>query len=107
MTLHEALEYGPIVANDEELDCFITANQAYLNFWAGNGEGEYTNTTCRYVDKEDGQDRVPMDELQERAEKWMEEVRDPWECENCGEDMHGEGLPREATMCTYCQEDEK
>lgn len=40
-SIHEVLEYGPIVANDEELDILITVNGAYYNIWCGNGEGFY------------------------------------------------------------------
>lgn len=47
MNLHEVLGYGPICASNEELDCFVTINGAYLNFWAGRGNGEYENTDCR------------------------------------------------------------
>lgn len=34
MNIHEVLEYGPIVAGDEELGILITVNGAYFNVWA-------------------------------------------------------------------------
>ena len=51
-TLYDALEYGPIVAGDSEVDCFVTVNGAYLNFWAGDGQGGYANTDCRAMPKD-------------------------------------------------------
>lgn len=44
MTIHELLEYGPIVAHDEELDLLVTVNGAYFNLWVGDTTGNYTNT---------------------------------------------------------------
>jgi hypothetical protein len=47
MNIHEVLEYGSIVASNEELDLLITVNGAYFNLWVGGGYGEetdYTNT---------------------------------------------------------------
>ena len=42
--IHEIMEYGPIVANDEDYDLLISVNGAYFNVWAVTGRGDYTNT---------------------------------------------------------------
>jgi hypothetical protein len=51
MTLSEVLEYGPIVAVDEDNIYLVTANGAYLNFWV-NGVDGWKNTTCRSREKD-------------------------------------------------------
>jgi hypothetical protein len=43
MNIHEVLEYGPIVAHDEELDLLITVNGAYFNVWHTDRTGRYEN----------------------------------------------------------------
>lgn len=42
--IHEIMEYGAIVANDEDYDLLISVNGAYFNVWAVTGSGDYTNT---------------------------------------------------------------
>jgi hypothetical protein len=46
MNIHEVMEYGPIVAHDEEFGLLITVNGAYFNLWVeadASGKG-WTNT---------------------------------------------------------------
>jgi hypothetical protein len=43
VNIHELLEYGPIVAHDEDLDLLVTANGAYFNLWHTDRTGEYQN----------------------------------------------------------------
>lgn len=50
MSIHELLEYGPIVAHDEDFDILVTVNGAYFNFWVGDRDGNYTNTEAFAVD---------------------------------------------------------
>lgn len=44
MNIHEVIEYGPIVAHDEELDILITVNGAYFNLWVG---ADFTSTPSK------------------------------------------------------------
>ena len=46
MNIYEVLEYGPIVAADEDYSLLITINGAYLNLWAYDGS-EYKCLDCR------------------------------------------------------------
>lgn len=47
--IHTVLEYGPIVAGDEDLGILITVNGAYFNVWVGEfwregGWSSWSNT---------------------------------------------------------------
>lgn len=74
-SIHEVLEYGPIVANDEELDILITVNGAYYNIWCGNGEGFYNNTDVRALNS-GGQGLYGMDivKVMDKAKEILEEI---------------------------------
>lgn len=77
MNIFEAMEYGPIVASNEELGLFVTANGSYLNLWVLNGQ-ELTNTDCRSFD--DAQDlpngimSLSLLEVTNRAEAYLNEA---------------------------------
>ena len=45
-TIHEVMEYGSIIASDEDFDILIGVNGAYFNLWVGDGTGRYNNTEC-------------------------------------------------------------
>jgi hypothetical protein len=47
MTLCQMLEYGPIVAFNEEFGLFVTINGSYLNLWVQRGKDGYENTEVR------------------------------------------------------------
>ena len=46
MNVYEVLEYGPVVAADEDYSLLVTVNGAYLNLWAYDGS-EYKCLDCR------------------------------------------------------------
>jgi hypothetical protein len=49
-TLNEMLELGMLVAHDDELGLYVTANGSYLNLWATRIRGPvtlYENIDCR------------------------------------------------------------
>jgi len=76
MTLYEVLEYGPIVAQNEELGILITANGSYLNFWIAESHDQWTNTECRSFDF-DGNKCImdlSLSKVVEKAEQWLDEV---------------------------------
>lgn len=50
LTIHELFSYGPIVAHDEELDLLVTIDAAALRLFAGDEEGNYTQTASRPLD---------------------------------------------------------
>jgi hypothetical protein len=52
MNIHEVMEYGPIVAHDEELDTLITVNGAYFNLWVGGYRGLRGDGAVDYVNTE-------------------------------------------------------
>ena len=45
--IFEVLEYGPIVAGDEDCGVLVTANDSYMNLWVKQSENAWTNTDCR------------------------------------------------------------
>ena len=46
MNIYQVLEYGPIVASEEDYSLLVTVNGAYLNLWAYDGS-EYKCLDCR------------------------------------------------------------
>ena len=46
MNIYEVLEYGPVVATDEDYCLLVTVNGAYLNLWAYD-RSEYKCLDCR------------------------------------------------------------
>ena len=46
MNIHEVMEYGYIVASNEDFDMLVTVNGAYFNIWCGDYSGNYVNTEC-------------------------------------------------------------
>lgn len=74
-TVHQVMEYGPIVASNDELDILITVNGSYFNFWAGDFNGNYTNTDCRSIDRGiNGIHGVSITELMDEAEQYIEDA---------------------------------
>lgn len=73
-SIHEVIEYGYIVANNEELDILITVNGAYYNIWCGDYSGKYQNTGCRATDFDNGLYGQDMVKVVERAEAILEEL---------------------------------
>lgn len=77
MSVHEVLEYGPIVAHDEGRGLLVTVNGAYLNLWIESGDG-FENTACRHLQsRTGGRDlrEVSVAKAIELAEQWIEDVR--------------------------------
>ncbi len=46
MNVYDVLEYGPIMAADEDYSLLITINGAYLNLWLHDGN-QYKCLDCR------------------------------------------------------------
>lgn len=74
MNIHEVMEYGYIVASDEELDILITVNGAYYNIWCGDYSGDYTNTDCRATGFDGGLYGQDMVKVVEKAEAILKEI---------------------------------
>ena len=72
--IHEVIEYGYIVAANEDLDILITVNGAYFNIWCGDYSGKYQNTDCRATSFENGLYGQDMVKVVEKAEAIMEEI---------------------------------
>lgn len=74
-TIHEVMEYGYIVAHDEDMDLLVTVNGAYYNLWCGNLSGKYECTDCRAFDNGfDGLHGQGMVKVVEGAERYLEDV---------------------------------
>lgn len=74
MNIHQVLEYGYIVASNEDLDILITVNGAYYNIWCGDYDGNYTNTDCRATDFGDGLYGQDFVKVADKAKEILEEV---------------------------------
>ena len=73
-SIHDLLEYGPIVFNDPETDTLITINGSYLNWWAGDYGGSYECTDCRALDRQDGLYGLDITETMRGAEAYYNDV---------------------------------
>lgn len=73
-SIHEVIEYGYIVATNEDLDILITVNGAYFNIWCGDFSGKYQNTDCYATGFENGLYGQDMVKVVERAEAILEEI---------------------------------
>lgn len=78
-SLMEVLEYGPIiyptfqdVQEVEHWESFVTVNGAYLNFWTSDGQGGFTNTECRYYDRNLWD--VTVSQAMEAAQSFFEDL---------------------------------
>lgn len=74
MNIREVMEYGYVVASDEDLDILITVNGAYYNIWRGNYSGNYTNTDCRATDFDGGLHGQDMVKVTDKAEEILDEI---------------------------------
>lgn len=74
MNIHEVLEYGYVVASNEDIDILITVNGAYFNIWCGDFSGSYNNTDCRATSFDNGLYGQDMVKVVEKAEKILEDV---------------------------------
>ena len=72
-TIFDVLEYGPIVAADEELGVLITVNGSYYNIWVGY-DGMYNNTDAHSVGV-DVYGKAKFGAVVKAAEKILEEIR--------------------------------
>lgn len=89
MNVHELMEYGPIVANDPELDLLITVNGAYFNLWAGDGAGNYTNTDAYDMrsrvkadnDQSNGLYGTQTTDVMDAAERLLAEILEEGTCD--------------------------
>ena len=74
MNIHDVMEYGYVVASDEDLDILITVNGAYFNIWCGDYSGQYTNTDCRTTGFDNGLYGQDMVKVADKAQKILEEI---------------------------------
>jgi len=79
MNIHQVLEYGYIVASNEDVDVLITANGAYFNIWCGDFSGNYENTDCRSTGFDGGLYGKDIVKVQEKAQAILDEVLSPEE----------------------------
>lgn len=70
--IHEVIEYGFIVANNEELDILITVNGEYYNIWCGDYSGKFQSTDCHATGFDNGLYGQDMAKVVERAEAILE-----------------------------------
>lgn len=74
MTIHEVMEYGPVIYDHEETDTLITINGSYLNWWAGDYQGSYQNTDCRSLNHEGGLYGLDITQAMREARNYFEDM---------------------------------
>ena len=76
MNIFEVMQYGPIVACDEELGLLVTVNGAYFNLWVSRGDGEFENTTCSSPGAPDTESPLlwkTVKRAEKRLKEWISE----------------------------------
>ncbi len=77
-TLNDMLGYGILVAHDDALGLYVTANGAYLNLWVArvrSGVTLYENVDVRsFSDATEGLLALPAIEIIKRAEEFIQDV---------------------------------
>lgn len=71
LSLHEVIEYGPIVFSDDDLGVLIGCNGAYLNWFNQIGPGKYDNSTCRARNKDLYESTVA--DVIDEAKEWFDD----------------------------------
>jgi hypothetical protein len=88
MNIYEVLQYGPILASNQELGVLITINGAYLNAWvsaktAPDGDVLWTNTEAYDMASRTGSETglygLGMTDAMDAAEALLAEVIGPGE----------------------------
>jgi hypothetical protein len=73
-SIHDVLEYGPVVFSEAETDTLITINGSYLNWWAGDYSGSYECTDCRALGREDGLYGLDITQAMSQAQDYYNNV---------------------------------
>ena len=71
MNIYEVLEYGPVVAADEDYCLLVTVNGAYLNLWAYDGS-EYKCLDSR--PPSDDLYTLTVSQAMDQAKTYLEDV---------------------------------
>ena len=80
MNLEQVLDYGYIVAADNEIDAFITWNgHAIFNFWIATVDG-YKNTDIKTI-----YDVTGVNNAEQIAKAWLENPNDDPACDSSNE----------------------
>lgn len=74
LTVHEVLEYGPIMCSDADFGILITANGAYFNIWNATGKGTYVCSDCVATNLEHGLYGVDAAKLLDKAKNVLTEL---------------------------------
>lgn len=82
MNIHKVMEYGYIIASNDDLDILITVNGAYYNIWCGDYNGNYTNTDCRATGFNGGLYGQDFVKVTDKAEEILEEILSEGDEEN-------------------------
>lgn len=82
MNIHEVMEYGYIVASNEDFDILVTVNGAYYNIWCGDYSGNYTNTECFATEFDGGLYSQDFVKVTDRAQSILDELLKEQEEEN-------------------------
>lgn len=72
MHLHQVIEYGAIVAADD--DTLVTAGSQYLNLWVRDGATHWTNIDCRSFDTLPDIRQAPLAAVEELAEDFLRDA---------------------------------
>ena len=75
MNIYEVLDYGPIMAQNEELGILITVNGSYFNIWVDRGNSKFENVDCVSLGNGmDGLYGIKTTDLIKKAEEILDEV---------------------------------
>jgi hypothetical protein len=81
-TIFEVLEYGPIVAGDEDMGYLVTINGSYLHLWSSQVEEHtqwraqavWNNIDVRATDLPDGLYKLSAADAWDMGKAWLAEI---------------------------------
>jgi hypothetical protein len=98
-TLSGILDYGYIVAADDDLGALVTWNgSATFNFWVGSAT-DWKNTDCRTIDEIE-----TLAAAEKEAKGWLDNPNGDPACDGCGDLFVEDDLPN--GKCQDCTDKE-
>jgi hypothetical protein len=100
LTLWDVLEYGCVVAHDEDLGMLLTVNGAYFNLFSKAGE-RYACIDCYATDFDshglyDESDKSRLVVIMERGRKLIDDLLTEWNRDEHGDDEDLDAVVEEA-----------
>lgn len=100
LSLWDVLEYGCVVAHDEDLGMVLTVNGAYFNLFYTDGEG-FRCVDCYATDFDsrglyDESDKARLVTIMSRARGIIDDLLEEWHREEHGDDEDVDAVVSEA-----------